>query len=261
MKTIYRKIFAVTLALLLTAFTAFAMEMPEEYVEETGIAEPDQTYSNGIRAAELIAFRKIAERIGEIPLDDETTVINGKTESEVIKTRLKTVLRRIRVLDEGKRPDGYYYATVRMPMYGNNSVASVVYDPGKTAEPLPKPKVPQPVSASGAGTYTGLIVDCTGKNLDKAMSPVLKSDDGRSVYGDKNLDYDAIVSKGAVGYATNLQSGVERAGSNPLVIKAVKADGRVNLCNPVVSSTDADKILSANQTAHFLESGNVVFVR
>lgn len=260
MKKLYKKVSLLILIMLVISFTTLAMEMPDDYIEETGIAEPDQTYSSGVRAAELIAFRKIAERVGDIPLDEETTVINGRLENEVIKTKLKTTLRRIRVLDEGKRSDGYYYAVVRMPMYGTNSVASVVYDPGKTVEPLPQPKFPQPISTSNDGIYTGLIIDCQGKGLTKAMSPVIKSDDGRSIYGDKNLDYDAIVNKGMASYSTSLTSGVERAGTNPLIIKALKAEGRVNHCNPVISATDADKILSINQSAHFLEKCNVVFV-
>ncbi len=263
MKKLWIKIATVTILFWTLVFVglAIAAGLPDEYIEVKGIAEPDQTYTNGVRAAELIAFRKIAEAIGEFPLDSESTVKDGKG-SEIIRTRLNATLRRVRVLDEGKQPDGYYYAIVRMPMYGANSVASVVFDRDKVVEPMPQPKFPQPVASgsSSGGGYTGVIIDCRGKGLEKAMSPVIKSDAGQVIYGAKNLDYDAIISRGMASYTSSVTVNVERAGSNPLIVKAVKVEGYGTPCNPVVSAADADKILSANMTAHFLEKCNVVFV-
>ena len=62
-------------------------------------------------------------------------------------------------------------------------------------------------------------------------------------------------------YTTSFTTNVSRAGANPLVIKAVNVEGLGSKCNPVVSTADADRIFSANKSAHFLEQCAVVFVR
>ena len=49
-----------------------------------------------------------------------------------------------------------------------------------------------------------------------------------------------------------------RAGSTPLVVKAVKLSGA---CDVVVSDEDAEKILSANKATNMLASCAVVLVR
>lgn len=261
MKTFVLRIVSLAVIMCFMTLTAFAADIPDGYIEAKGIAEPNQSYSEGVRAAELIAFRKLAQEIGEFPLDDESTVSKGLG-SSVIKTRLHQVLRRVKVIDEGRQTDGYYYAVVRMPINGAVSVNSVVFDRNKTVEPLPKPKtqIPKNVSVPNGKHYTGVIIDCRGKKLDKVMSPVIKRASGEPIYGHKNLDFDAIVSNGMASYTRSTKVGIERAGSNPLIVVAVKVEGRVNLCNPVVSDADADKILAANQAGHFLEKCSVVFV-
>lgn len=105
--------------------------------------------------------------------------------------------------------------------------------------------------------YTGVIIDCRGLSVQRAMSPVIKDTDGVIIYGDKNIDPDKIVDIGMAGYATNMTE-VSRAGENPLIVKAV---GAVNFnCNPVLKIQDAEKILQANELGHFLEDADVVFL-
>ena len=48
-----------------------------------------------------------------------------------------------------------------------------------------------------------------------------------------------------------------RAGNNPLKFKAVAVHGS----NPVLSVADANAVLLANQTSHFLDNCAVVFIR
>ena len=247
--------------LLILSSIAFAELPDEDYVEVTGIGEPGQTMSAGLRAAELAAYRKAAETINEFQLDADTTVEQGMTKNDTIHTKLNVVLRRAKIVEEHKGSDGYFYATVRVPVWGmQNSVASAVFDKDTTVESFPEPKFPQPVGVNN-GSYTGLIIDCRGLGLTKAMSPVIKSNDGQSIYGAKNLDYDKVVSQGMASYSTNINENVSRAGSNPLVIKALKVEGNASKCNPVVSDNDASTILSANKNSHFLDNCSVVFVR
>lgn len=262
----------VTIFMMLLASTVFAAtEISDEgYVEATGVGEPGQSYSAGVRAAELVAFRKAAQEIADMNLDSETTVEQGMTQNDTIRTKLSAVLHRAKVVNEYKGSDGYYYATVRVPVFGSHSIASAVLPRHEKIEPLPQPqvKILQPSAEAKeshdtivlAGGYTGVVIDCRGLGLTTAMSPVIKTDKGASVYGYKNLDPDLVISKGMASYSSSVpRSG--RAGSNPLVIKAVDVEGYGSKCNPVISSMDANRMLAENANAHFLEACAVVFVR
>ena len=89
------------------------------------------------------------------------------------------------------------------------------------------------------GGFTGLIVDCTGLGLKPVMSPVIKNANGSPIYGYKNLDYDKVVTNGIAGYTYNIQNAV-RAGSNPLVVRAIGLDNHNG--NPVLSVADANRV-------------------
>ncbi len=106
--------------------------------------------------------------------------------------------------------------------------------------------------------FTGLVVDCRGLGLNCAMSPVIKNKKGEAIYGHKNLDYDLIISKGMVSYTMDINS-YDRAGSKPLVVKAIRLENFNG--NPVISVADANRVLIENKKAGFLDQMNVVFVK
>ena len=121
--------------------------------------------------------------------------------------------------------------------------------PASSAAPAPTGKA--------IGGYTGLIVDCRGLGLKPVMSPVIKNASGQPIYGYKNLNYDRVVSEGMAGYTSDMGNAA-RAGSNPLVVKAIRVDGNAN---PVLSVADANRVLIENGATGFLDATNVVFVR
>lgn len=123
-----------------------------------------------------------------------------------------------------------------------------------TAEPTEKNLSPE---AKAIGGYTGIIVDCSGLELQPVMSPVIKNEDGETIYGDKNLDYDKIIELGMAAYSDG-SYGLERAGKNPIVVKAVELSNFHS--NPVLSVADSNRVLLENQSSRFLDNLNVVFV-
>ncbi|MBR1397008.1 MAG: LPP20 family lipoprotein [Selenomonadaceae bacterium] len=260
-----KKLFTMLLMTCLMVFSVTlvsATELPmddEDYIIVKGFGEAGQSMSAGIRAAELDAYRKAFEAVNEINLDSETTVEKGITTQDYIHTKLKGVLRRARIINEGPLPEGGYYAEVRVPIWGvQNSVASTVLKPNNDVQPFPQPQFPQPTGSSSGG-YTGLIIDCSGLGLETAMSPVILNESGNPIYGYENLNYDVVVSRGMASYSTSTSSS-SRAGSNPLRIKAKRIDG-TRKCNPVVSDEDASRILHANSSSHFLDNCAVVLVQ
>lgn len=134
--------------------------------------------------------------------------------------------------------------------------------------PAPAPAVQTPVvpttppaeivpTGSADGGYTGVIIDCTGLGLRPVMSPVIKAENGRPIYGYKNLDSDKVVQNGMASYARS-DADATRAGTNPLRLRAVSVDGGAN---PVLSSADANRLLLENSVSGFLDATNVVFLR
>ena len=90
------------------------------------------------------------------------------------------------------------------------------------------------------------------------MSPVIKNADGEPIYGHKNLDPDFVIANGMASYTSDPSKGVERAGSNPLVIKAVSLENHNGY--PVLATADANRVLIENKTTNFFEQTKVVFV-
>ena len=142
--------------------------------------------------------------------------------------------------------------------------------PAPTVQPpaAPAPAVQVPIAPTtppaeivptgqAVGGYTGVIIDCTGLGLRTAMSPVIKAENGRPIYGYKNLDSDKVVASGMASYARS-DADATRAGTNPLRLRAVSIDGGAN---PVLSANDANRLLLENNASGFLDATNVVFLR
>ena len=270
-----RKLLSTVLVMCMLAFASVAFAATEitddGCVEATGVGEPGQSYSAGIRAAELVAFRNAAQAIGDMALDSESSVEQGMTLNDSIRTKLNAVLHHAKVVNEYKDANGYYHATVRVPVFGSHSIASAVLPKNEKIEAFPKPQAKVVTAAENVkeshdtvvlvGGYTGVIIDCRGLGLTTAMSPVIKTDKGEKVYGYKNLNSDVVISKGMASYAKSTTENVSRAGAKPLIIKAVNVDGYGSPCNPVISTMDANRMLAENANSHFLDKCAVVFVR
>lgn len=248
------------------------------------------------RAAVVEAYRNLAEMVKGVNITGESTVANGLLMNDNASSKVSAFIQGARIVSERMTPDGGYEVTMQAPLFGiSNSLAQAVMPKPAVKESFPTPSVQVNVNVGGTqtigtpsvtmpsttesnnggssaanpsgiaqmtvqqeGIYTGLIVDCRGLGLKPVMSPVIKNENLESIYGYKNLDYDKVVSQGMAGYATSMDNAT-RAGSRPLVVKAIKLIG--NGANPVLSMYDANKVLVENQATHFLDNTNVVFLR
>lgn len=234
------------------------------------------------RVAIVDAYRQMAEQIKGVNVDATTTVENMMVTSDRVTTHVNALIQGARIVDEKVIAGGGYSVKMQLSIFGaGNSLASAVFDRPVVREDFPVPvesvqsAVPeistQPIiradgqssaaaSPSGLaiGGFTGLIVDCRGLGLKPVMSPVIKNVAGTAIYGYKNLDYDAVVKNGMAGYTHDINK-AERAGSNPLVVKAVSLANHNG--NPVLSIADANRVLIENGATGFLNEARVVFVR
>lgn len=283
-----RKILGLTTAFLLllcSVAMAAGADFELNRVEADGFGLPPDYAISGAqarlmarRAAISDAQRNLAEQIAGVQVDSETTVQNLQVSNDTIRTHVSALLKGAKVISESYE-DGACHVVMALPLYGvSNSLASAVLPHTTHRESflttiLPEPDEPQytptqpeattipttsTITNRQSGTYTGIIIDCTGLGLRSAMSPVIKTTAGEKIYGYKNLDSKKVIKNGMAGYASSFSGNVSRAGSNPLIVRAVGVD---HYFNPVVNVADAKIILEENGYTHFLDNCAVVFIK
>lgn len=219
------------------------------------------------RAAIMDAQRNLTEAVKGVRVTSDSTMEDMILQSDVVRTRVDNIIKSMSEVSSQYYDDGTYEVVLEMPIFGaSDSLAEAAFIPFKDEPKIPFPSpidvtiVNQPTVINN--NYTGLVIDCRGLGgLNPVMSPVIKNANGQAIYGHQNLDYDKIIVNGMASYANDTldQTSRNRAGSNPLVVKATSLSD-LN-ANPVVSVADADKILAANQYDRFLENCAVVFVK
>ena len=113
--------------------------------------------------------------------------------------------------------------------------------------------------------YTGVIIDGRGLELETTFSPAIYDQTGRAIYGTTAIDSKFAAEYGMVEYAPSpedvkiAENGHSRAGMHPIIVKAIAVKG--NNHNAVISTEDAEKIITANQSAGFLKNYAVVFYK
>lgn len=140
-----------------------------------------------------------------------------------------------------------------LPTVSTSSTVNQSYMP--TAAPARKSVADY--ASMAQGDYTGLIVDCRGLELQPVMSPVIMNSNGTKIYGHKNLDIDKVISIGMADYINDTEH-VDRAGENPIVVKALSLENFNS--NPVISIPDSNRVLIENYVSKFLKDLKVVFL-
>ena len=252
-----KKFFQIVFVMFVFAiFSSTAANANGNYIEEEGLVNYEKGMNPNVmrRIAILDAYRRLAERIDTIHVTVNSTVRNMRDLDETINAKVETTLRGAEVISSTRQKDGSFRAVVRLNMYGGaQSLAGAVLNENIPVEDFLEPRY---VNTRTEVSYTGIIIDCRGLKLSIAIAPAIKSVGGREIYSYKNIGYQKATTNGMVEYADSMDS--PRAGSSPLVIKALQLSGS---CDVVVSDDDADKILTANQMTNVLSNCAVVFVR
>lgn len=111
--------------------------------------------------------------------------------------------------------------------------------------------------------YTGLIIDARGLNLARTMAPSLLAESGAVIYPvldpAKALDIQEVIREGMAVYSTSIEDAwhLKRIGGMPMVVKAQRTEDEGDL---VLDEAAAQRILTANYTAKFLENQAVAIV-
>ena len=216
-----------------------------------------------IRAAQMIALRNALETVKGIYLNSSTTVQNFMTTNDVVNSRVEGFMKGF--TQKGRErymSDGSVEVTMEIPLDGIGGIGEALLDPAVGATPALTSFSGTPaVVAPKESIFSGLIIDCRGLKLKPALSPKLVDESGNELYGSAYVTKEWAVKYGVVGYSKDVKAAakLERVGSQPGSIKAIKASGE-NLTDVVISDKDASEVRSAAKNLKFLSECRVVFV-
>ena len=229
------------------------------YIEVKGekYLDPGKSMDEMRRMAILDGYRLLAEAIGDLHISSDSSMSTFSNLNDQVRAEVEKVIHGAKVINV-QRDNEKFIATVRLNVFGGaNSLANVVVPKEVKVEPFPEFN---PTFLTIGSDYTGLIIDCSKADdkISTAVLPKIQSMSGKEVYAFKYLDRNLVVNRGMVRYSDNPNSGVNRAGNNPLTIQAMEISGD---CDVIVSDDDAEKILAANSKSNFLKNCAVVFVK
>lgn len=249
------------------------IEWDEGFVYAIGMSRRDE---RGVamerEAAILSAQRHLVGTVQGARIDSETTMRDLILGVDEVNRKITGVIRGAQIIDEHPLDGGGYYVKMSVPIYGVESIAEAIVPALVPETPKPFETVENPsvsraeVREVQSAEYTGVIVNASGLGVEQTFSPVIYDTQGRAVYGIENLESEKVIASGMVSYSENTSDGaaVQRAGDNPLIVRAVEVRGGANSANKVnavISVEDADKILLANEKTHMLDNCAVVFVK
>jgi hypothetical protein len=225
------------------------------------------------RAGFVVALRNLLEVVSGVRVDAEATADRYLGKSEVIRTRVSGYIRGAQIVTSVEQPDKSVEVTVRMPLWGFDSLT--------TAMLMDKPAAGQAglPDTGDEQAYTGLVIDARGLGVKPACFPLVLDQDGKPLYGPQTVIRGAVEQDGMVEYKVfsakaNLSSLVEgravvaaheagktgpREGKRPLKIKGLAKAGTLQ-ANIMVSAEDARKLREDRRVGRALRGGKVVIV-
>jgi hypothetical protein len=156
--------------------------------------------------------------------------------------------------------DGSVEIDMEMLLYGK--VGDVLYPENMGGKTPTFANLPPDFNAQEPVTYTGLIIDATGTDAVPAMVPNVLDESGEGVYGQDFGPREAAVNYGVAAYAKSLDEArrnVERVGTNPLVIRAVRSSG-LNKADLVISDNDVNKVATIADNTEIYEKCRVLII-
>lgn len=213
-----------------------------------------------IRAAQVVAYRNLAEFMQGVNVYGETLVKDAAVASDIIKTKVESLVKGAQILSEQYDPMselGIVY--LKVDMFGASGVAGQLLPqilPTIPAAPQFAPQAVPPVEA-----FDALIIDVTEFSFKPALINRIMNDKGEAVYEPSKIAQEVLIKKGCGDYTNDLGKAkailAERNLKSPLVLKA---KGVIKSTDVEVTGDDATRIFGANQKSSFLQGANVVFL-
>ena len=254
-----------------------AMNYSNGWITATGIGgispqaqNPGMARGMAVRAAKIDAMRNLLETVLAVAVTSETSVRGAAVENDVIKTKVKGMVKgaRIRDINEDGRHDtnDFRYLSdtsieIEMEIH-MSGISSIVLPPAGYAEAQAGVAPPSAgTSAPISGSTTGLIIDARGVGARPAMSPKIVDQNGGVVYGPSSFTRDYAIKFGVAGYSKDIETAKSdpRVVGNPLIVRGIGVQGS-NGTDIVVANGDAATIRRAESSGKVLSSCKVMII-
>lgn len=243
---------------------------------------PAQARMRAKRAAIDDAMARLLETVQGVRVDSESTTRDFINEHRAVNTAVSGLVRNAEIVELRQHDDGSYQIKMRMPLCDARGLSSALLpavlstvrksavvtrtvrsDAASPGHQVSAPSQGAKVSTAPAAQapYSALIVDATGVPASQAMFPRLLDRSGSVLYDVSLVDPNVAVSQGICAYRKSMDKAKadQRAGSNPLVVKAVDAtgSGRVDL---VLEDSDAARVAAAASPGGLFRDAKVIVV-
>jgi len=270
--------------------TSGSVDWTGQMIRCTGIGSPNpnlptSTGAGAEKAALDNAYQNLIETIQSIHVNSEATVgsmMAVRDIRDMILERPGHVYQELRIVDKRYMSTNDVEVDIEIPITGylsdrilpQNFGGAVLLTGGKLycpccGQPWPAGKPVPPgltliqgnVSGVTMETYTGLIIDTRGLNMQPALVPKILNENGEEIYGSRYVSRDYAVVIGLAGYENDLSRAMlnERVADQPLIIKGLRTSGP-NKTDVVIHNEDALKIHNAAANMNFLHHCKVMFI-
>lgn len=203
------------------------------------------------RAAKMDALRNLLETIQGIQINGMRNAGDIMSNGEV-KTRITGVAQGFKVIDTKYYSDASVDVVVQMPI-DENLTNALVEKPKAAAASKPRA-----LNTSAPESFSGLVVNARGLGISPSMAPRILDESGKEVYGAEVVSEKGLQQGGIAQYLKTEEQAKERAGTKPLVVKALRVDKAKT--DVVIANGDADKLRDPNTNLSFLAEGKVVIL-
>lgn len=225
-----------------------------------------QQRMTALRAAEIGAYRRLAEIINGVHVSGQTTVRDCALENDVVKSAVSGLVKGARkVFEEWNPAEGSAVVLLQVGVRGADSVAQTLYDKYLNAASgralLQTAVYSPPVLPTSTESYDGLIIDARELAFQPALINRIFTLKGEAVYDASKVSQKILVEHGAGEYTNSIEKA--RAALETRGVKApmiVKASGLKSMADLQVSDDDVLRIHSADRKGNFLAAARVAFV-
>jgi len=237
------------------------------YIQVTGRSAPGQNAYMALRAATLIAQRNLLEVIKGLRIYGTTTVKDGFTQSDIIKSAVEGFLRgAIRCGKKYYPTQGYAIVCMRVYLRGRGGIYDTLLPLLKEERILPqKGTMYMPKTQIGFTKSTrphdGLIVDVREYSFRPALINRILTKKNEVIFDPSKIASAILIERGCGGFTTDMNKAKALlkvwGSNNPMTVKAI---GVVKLTDVQVSDDDASAIFVQDKKTNFLAEAKVVFV-
>jgi len=229
---------------------------------------PGQKRLTAERAAEVLAYRKLAEFFDGVAVVGDSMVKDAALQYDIVRIAVAGFVKGATVVQkEYNREEETALVIMKVGMTGPGSFGEAIYSkvlkPEVKKEFIEPQTVPQykPKPVPVEEKFDGLVVDASEQNFRPALINRIFTQKGEVLYDPSKISQKVLVEQGCGEYTNSVdkaKAALEQRGvANPMVIKA---SGSVNPSDLQISDEDSVKIFSANQKANFLSAAKVAFV-